>query len=92
MQLKFLSERPATDIYTVFEGEISCSNIVQRVIDCKKNRNKIFDKPIDGCVFIHPNSNNSSKKDFLVGRPLERIKDLDEVPSPYSPIGDLSEK
>tara|TARA_Y100000294_G_scaffold163023_1_gene168498 strand:- start:2090 stop:3640 length:1551 start_codon:yes stop_codon:yes gene_type:complete len=83
LQLKFLSERPATDIYTVFEGEISCSNIVQRVIDCKKNRNKIFDKPIDGCVFIHPNSNNSSKKDFVVGRPLERIKDLDEVPSPY---------
>ena len=83
LQLKFLSERPATDIYTVLEGEKSCSNIVQRVIDCERNRNKIFDKPIDGCVFIHPNSKNLLKKDFLVGQSLERIKDLDEVPSPY---------
>lgn len=83
LQLKFLSERLATDIYTVLEGEKSCSNIVQRVIDCERNRNKIFDKTIDGCVFIRPNSKNLSKKDFLVGQSLERIKDLDEVPSPY---------
>ena len=82
-QIKFLSKRPFTDIYTYLEGEKSCSNIVQRIFDSDKDRNKIFQSPIDGCMYIHPNSRNSDKKKFVKGKTLERIKDLDEVPSPY---------
>ncbi|MDC0059878.1 radical SAM protein, partial [Pelagibacteraceae bacterium] len=83
LQLDFLSKRPATDIYTVLEGEKSCSNVVQRILDSEKDRIKIFELPIDGCVFIHPDSKKSKNKKFIIGAPLTRIKDLDEVPSPY---------
>ena len=82
-QKEFLSERPATDIFTILEGEKSFDNIIGRVLECNKNRNKIFEKEIDGCVFIHPDTKNTDKKIFYKGKILSRIKDLDEVPSPY---------
>ena len=41
-----------------------------------------FDRPIDGCVFLDPKSNNTKPK-LITGKYLERIKDLDEIPSPY---------
>ena len=82
-QIKFLSERPTTDIYTYLESEKSCSNIVQRIFDSGKDRNLFFDKPIDGCMFIYPETKKSNQKIFVKGKTLERIKNLDEVPSPY---------
>ena len=82
-QKSFLSERPSTDIFTILEGEKSCSNIIQRILDYDKDRKKIFEKEIDGCVFIHPDTKNCSKPIFLQGKILSRIKDLDEIPSPY---------
>ena len=65
LQKEFLSNRPNTDIYTILEGERSCSNIVQRVLESDKDRKKIFEKPIDGCVFIHPDSKKSIEKILL---------------------------
>ena len=66
-QQSFLSERPSTDIFTILEGEKACSNIIQRVLDSDKDRKKIFEKEIDGCVFIHPDTRNCSKPIFLQG-------------------------
>ena len=83
LQKEFLSSRLNTDIYTILEGEKSCSNVVQRVLESDKDRKKIFEKSIDGCVFIHPDSRKSKEKIFVKGASLERIKDLDEIPSPY---------
>ena len=83
LQKEFLSSRPNTDIYAILEGERSCSNVVQRILESDKDRKKIFEKPIDGCVFIHPDSKKSIEKIFVKGDSLERIKDLDEIPSPY---------
>ena len=83
LQKEFLSSRPNTDIYNILEGERSCSNVVQRVLESDKDRKKIFEKPIDGCAFIHPDSKKSKEKIFVKGALLERIKDLDEIPSPY---------
>ena len=77
-QKNFLLERPSTDIFTWMEGEKSCSNIIERILESNKDKKKIFDKAIDGCLFIHPVS-----KDFVKGKILDRIKDLDEIPSPY---------
>ena len=82
-QKNFLSQRPATDIFTFLEGEKSCSNIVQRILESNKNREKIFDKAIEGCLFIHPDTKNSNNQNFVKGKVLDRIKDLDEIPSPY---------
>ena len=61
LQLDFLLMRPSTDVYTVLEAEKSCSAIVKRILESNKDRNKIFDKAIDGCVFVHPDTKKSNK-------------------------------
>ena len=78
LQEVFLNERPNTDFYTLLEGERSCSNIIKRIIESASEKEKIFSKPIDGVVFIHPIT-----KAFIKGEYIDRIKDLDEIPSPY---------
>ena len=78
LQEAFLRERPFTDFYTLLEAEISCSNIIERIINSNFNKKKIFNNPIDGVVFIHPDT-----KKFVKGKYVDRIKDLDEIPSPY---------
>jgi radical SAM superfamily enzyme YgiQ (UPF0313 family) len=83
LQKDFLLARSNTDIYTILEGEKSCSNIVRRILESDYDRKKIFEKPIDGCIFVDPESCNSKNKTIIKGAILERIKDLDEIPSPY---------
>jgi len=83
LQKVFLENRPFTDIYTILEGERSCANVVQKVLEFNGDRKKIFEKPIDGCVFIHPDSRKNRETVFMKGKYLDRIKDLDEIPSPY---------
>ncbi len=83
LQKIFLENRPATDFYTILEGEKSCSNIVKKVLESNGDRKKIFENPIDGCAFIHPDSRREKDKVFVKGKYLDRIKDLDEIPSPY---------
>ena len=57
--------------------------MVKKVIDSNFDRNKIFEEPIDGCVFVKPNKKSKDGYDFVKGEYLDRIKDLDEIPSPY---------
>ena len=78
LQEAFLKERPSTDFYTLLEGEKSCSNIINRILLNKNNNSKFYEKVIDGVVFIHPET-----KKFMRGEYIDRIKDLDEIPSPY---------
>ena len=82
-QRNFILERPSTDIFTILEGEKSCANIIGRVLESDKDRTKIFKKEINGCVFIHPDTRESENPSFYRGEILSRIKDLDEIPSPY---------
>ena len=83
LQLEFLKSRPSTDIYTLWEGERSFSNVVEKMLSVDNDFKEIFKNPIDGCVFIDPESIKSEKPNLRRGRILERIKDLDEIPSPY---------
>lgn len=78
LQEIFLRERPNTDFYTLLEGERSCSNIISRILSSNDDQEKIFENNIDGVVFIHPKT-----KKFMKGKYVDRIKDLDEIPSPY---------
>ena len=78
LQEIFLKDRPYTDFYTLLEAEKSCSNIVERILNSDFDRKKVFSKPIDGVVFVHPET-----KKFIKGNYVDRIKDLDEIPSPY---------
>ena len=79
---KVLINRPSTDIYTILEGEKSCANVVQRIFDVGNDKKKFFEKPIDGCIFIQPETRDKNVI-AVKGKILDRIKDLDEIPSPY---------
>ena len=82
-QREFLINRPSTDVYTILEGEKSCANVVQRILDVNKDLNLFFDTAIDGCIFIKPDTRNLENVVAVKGNILDRIKDLDEIPSPY---------
>ena len=78
-QLEFLKKRPNTDFHIEFEGEASFSNFLGRVLKDRKNELELFDTPVDGCVFIHPNK----KKGLVKGSKPPRIQFLNDIPSPY---------
>lgn len=78
-QFEFLKKRPNTDFHVELEGEVSFSNLLSRILKHKKNEQDLFDLPIDGCCFIHPDK----KKGLIKGSRPPRIRFLDEVPSPY---------
>ena len=82
-QKEFLINRPSTDVYTILEGEKSCVGVVQRIFDVDKDLSLFFDTAIDGCIFIKPETRNSKNVIAVKGKLLERLKDLDEIPSPY---------
>jgi radical SAM superfamily enzyme YgiQ (UPF0313 family) len=85
LQKDFVKTKKNTDVFAILEGEQSSLNLVQRILDCDLDRKKIFEKPIDGCVFINPETKNLPENDqtFVIGESITRIKDLDEIPSPY---------
>ena len=85
LQKDFVKTKKNTDIFNILEGEKSTLKLVQRILECNLDRKKIFEKPIGGCIFIHPDTKNlpDDKQIFVVGETLTRIKDLDEIPSPY---------
>jgi len=82
-QKKFLIDRPSTDVYTILEGEKTCASVVQRIFDVNKDLKLFFEKPIDGCIYIKPETRNTDNVEAVRGKLLDRIKDLDEIPSPY---------
>ena len=74
---RFLRARPDLDIHVYYEGEHAFAGIVERVLSAP-DFTSVFDAPIDGCQFIHPVHDQ-----FTTGLALPRIRELDEVPSPY---------
>ena len=82
-QKEFLITRPNTDIHILFEGEKSFSNIAQRAFDSNWDRNQIFNSPIDGAAFLSSKRGIPSYPQLVKGNVVERIKNLDEIPSPY---------
>ena len=80
LQLEFLKKRPNTDFHIIFEGEASFSNIVERVLKDRNNEQELFDDPINGAIFIHSDKNKGLIKGI---KSQERIKFLDDIPSPY---------
>ena len=80
LQFEFLKNHPATNFHIIFEGEASFSNILERILKHRKNEQELFDEPINGTVFIHPDKNKGLIKGL---KAQERIKFLDDIPSPY---------
>lgn len=79
-QEEFLNQNKEVDIYVPIDGETGFYNIVERVLEAdskEKIKAKVLENPIEGCI-----SRNSEGK-IQYKNPVIRIKNLDEVPSPY---------
>ena len=73
----FLKKRPNIDIHTFYEGERSFSKIIERLLSNNNDVKKVFAASIPGCQFIKENK-------LISGAQMQRIKFLDEIPSPYT--------
>ncbi|WP_371225809.1 B12-binding domain-containing radical SAM protein [Roseovarius sp. 2305UL8-3] len=74
------NEMASIDVNVVgntYEGEAAFLNLVNRLGE-QSQKNAWYDAQIDGCIFIHPET-----KLLIRGGPVPRIRNLDEIPSPY---------
>ena len=79
-QEEFMKNHTEVDFYDPIDGETGFTNIVTKYLELsskEKIKKKIFNIPIEGCL----SQNESGKLQY--NNPGIRIKDLDEVPSPY---------
>jgi len=79
-QEKFMKTHPEIDIYVPTDGEIGFSNVVKLSLECDSKEQitkKLLSNPIDGCV----SRDSDGKLHHTFSEP--RIKNLDEIPSPY---------
>ena len=77
----FLREMPQIDIAVrgpTYEGERAFLNVIRRYSEVKHSRPDLFRDPIPGSVWIDPESG-----EYVEGAEVDRITDLDEIPSPY---------
>jgi len=72
---EFFKRNPMVDFYVINEGEMGFTNLLGRFIENSADIAKSKGAPIDGCVFFNGVP--------VCGRRLERMEDLDSVPSPY---------
>ena len=75
---QYLYMRKAIDFYVYREGEVSFSNII-RLLSSKGKKDSLKNQPLDGVMYINPHT-----KRLVIGRPLPRLQNLDEIPSPYT--------
>ena len=78
-QRKFFQKFSNFDIYVPIDGEVGFSNIVEKALQVNTVdiRNNVLRSPIDGCVIQNPEGR------LLYSLADTRIKNLDEIPSPY---------
>ncbi len=82
-QLEFLLARPSTDVYVELESEMSFAGLIQRVLLARNGKPGLFDEPIPGCVYLAPSTRGSKVPALVKGPLLPRIRNLDDIPSPY---------
>lgn len=71
--LQYLQERPEIDFYVYREGEIVFAHLVNRIL----NKQPLKGVAHDGVMHL------DSDGKLLVGKPVPKLKSLDEIPSPY---------
>ena len=79
----YLLRRPSTDFHVEMEGETAFSNIIARVLEARDGGDNLLDRAVDGCVFMQPSSRLSANPVTVKGEMPPRLRDLDEIPSPY---------
>jgi radical SAM superfamily enzyme YgiQ (UPF0313 family) len=79
-QQEFMDKNSDVDVYVPIDGETGFSNLIEKILKFKNFedvKKQIFESPIDGCI----TRNRQGKIHFSI--PNIRIKNLDEIPSPY---------
>jgi radical SAM superfamily enzyme YgiQ (UPF0313 family) len=77
----FMRERPEIDAYIdgpTYEGERAFVNLVRRFREVGGSRDGVMEQALPGNTWIDPRSDQ-----LVVGEAVERIRDLDDIPSPY---------
>ena len=80
-QETWMRSLPAIDVHVrgpTYEGERAFLNAIQRLHDTGGTLAGLLEEKVAGSQWIHPKSG-----EFVIGGPVERILDLDEIPSPY---------
>jgi len=80
-QRKFMKKYSKIDVYVPVDGEVGFSNVVEKALRSKSQseiRSTVLIEPIDGCVTRGEND------EIKYTIPIIRIKQLDEIPSPYT--------
>ena len=81
VQAEFLRGLPQIDAYVdgpTYEGERAFLNLLQRFADVGGRLEGVFEEPIAGISRVDRRTG-----EYLKGAKVERITDLDEIPSPY---------
>ena len=82
VQEEFLRGLPDIDVYCVgntYEGEVAFVELVQAYADRGLSRAALLAEPVPGNHWVDPTTGA-----FVRGGPVERIRDLDDIPSPYA--------
>lgn len=80
-QESYLRELPEIDIAVrgpTYEGERAFLNVMRRLDEVHYSLDALQEERVPGNVWIHRRTG-----EFMHGGELERIRDLDEIPSPY---------
>ena len=80
-QEQFIRNMPEVDVYTVgnvYEGEPAFLNVLQAFIDTGCDIDALKSSAVDGNFWIDPKTDS-----FVKGGMVPRIRNLDEIPSPY---------
>ena len=80
-QEKFMDKHPEVDVYVPTDGEVGFSNVVKLFLESDSKQNicdQLLSKQIEGCI----SRDNDGKLHHVFSD--TRIKNLDEIPSPYS--------
>jgi radical SAM superfamily enzyme YgiQ (UPF0313 family) len=80
-QESFLRSMPEVDVAVrgpTYEGERAFLNVVQRLVDTGGGLEDLQEASVPGNLWIHRRTG-----EFIAGGPVDRIIDLDEIPSPY---------
>lgn len=80
-QESWMRTMPEIDVHVrgpTYEGERAFLNLLQRFVDNGGRREAVFEEAVPGNMWIDPGS-----RQFVHAPEVPRIRDLDEIPSPY---------
>ncbi|NOC85793.1 MULTISPECIES: B12-binding domain-containing radical SAM protein [unclassified Ruegeria] len=80
-QDSWIRTMPQIDMHVrgpTYEGERAFLSTLQRFIDVGARREGMWEEAVDGALYVHPETG-----EILRGAEPPRIRDLDEIPSPY---------